>query len=177
MQTSSPSDGGGLREELRSDAQTVTHSAKEKLRTELDARKGTAATQAKSLSTALDKTANELSDSPDWLRSAFQQGAQTLQRFAETIERKDARQLTRDVEQLARDNPGTFLAGCALAGFAAARVLKAGIEDTSAHEYRGPGSAQPYDPYHPTRSEGPGSAFSGMPDSAMTTQSPYQGER
>ena len=100
-----------------------------------------------------------------------------MQRFAETIERKDARQLTRDVEQLARDNPGTFLAGCALAGFAAARVLKAGIEDTSAHEYRGPGSAQPYDPYHPTRSEGPGSAFSGMPDSAMTTQSPYQGER
>ena len=67
MQTSSPSDGGGLREELRSDAQTVTHSAKEKLRTELDARKGSADTQPKTLSTANDKTANEKNDTPEWL--------------------------------------------------------------------------------------------------------------
>jgi hypothetical protein len=129
---STSSGGGELREELRGDAQTVTNTAKQRLLAEADARKGTAADQAKSLSSALETAAGELSNSPAWLRSVFEQGAQTLQRFAETIEQKDSRQITRDVQNLARQHPGTFLAGCAAAGFAAARVLKAGVGGDSA---------------------------------------------
>lgn len=131
METSTQTGGGDLRTELRNDAGTVTDTAKQRLHSEVDARKGTAAEQAKSISSALDTAAGELNDSPDWLQSMFRKGAQTVQQFADTIDQKDSRQLSRDVQQMARDNPATFLGACALAGFAAARVLKAGAESTS----------------------------------------------
>jgi hypothetical protein len=141
----SQSASGGLREELRSDAGTITQSAKERLGSEIDARKGIATNQAKSLSSALDKAAGELNDSPEWLRSILQQGAQTLQRFADTVEQKDGRELTRDVQRLARENPGMFFGACALAGFAAARVLKAGAGTSgSTGSTSGANSVEPY---------------------------------
>lgn len=43
MESSSQTSGAELREELRGDAQTVTDSAKQKLQSEVDARKGGAA--------------------------------------------------------------------------------------------------------------------------------------
>jgi hypothetical protein len=142
----------------------------------VDARKGTAAEQTRSLSSALDAAASELQDSPDWLRSAFQQGAQTLQRFANSVESKDSRELTREVQQLARDHPSTFLAGCALAGFAAARVLKSGVEDTSRSAAYGTDNPELYDPYRQPAAAPTGTAFAGLTESEAAAQPPYQGE-
>jgi len=119
----------------------VTDSAKQRLQSEVDARKGDAADQAKAVSSALDKAAGELSDSPDWLQSAFRQGARSIERFAQTLDRKDAGQLTGDIQRFARQNPGTFLGVCALAGFAAARVLKAGADSSATTTPQG--SSQP----------------------------------
>jgi hypothetical protein len=167
MDTSSQAGDGSLRDELRSDASAVTSSTKQRLHSELDSRKGDAATQAKSLSSALDAAANELSDSPSWLRSAFQHGAQTLQRFADTIEHKDSRQLTRDVQQMAREHPATFLAGCAMAGFAGARVLKAGAEDTHGSTS---GTYEPSKTDREPQGDQSGSAFSGMNASGDPTR-------
>ncbi len=135
MQT--PPDTGGMPEnasfapnELKSDVSRVGNSAANRIHSEVDSRKGVAANQFKSLSSAIDRAAGDLDDnSPQWLRSAFQQGADQIRRFAETIEQKDSRQIVRDVQTLARDNPGTFLAGCAALGFAAARIFKAGASD------------------------------------------------
>lgn len=122
---------GGVGEELRSDAQHVGKSAVNRLHSEVDARKGAAATQAKSVSSAIDRAAGELDGSaPDWLKSAFRQGAQQVQRFAEALEQKDSRQLVGDASNFARSSPGTFLAACAAAGFAAARLAKAGAEES-----------------------------------------------
>lgn len=121
---------GGLREELRGDARKVSDTAKDRIASEVDSRKGIAAEQAKSLSSALGSAADQLGEqSPSWLRSILQQGAQTMDRLAQTVEQKDARQLAVEVQQLARQNPGTFLAGCAAVGFAAARVFKAGANE------------------------------------------------
>ena len=131
--------------------------AKDRLHSEVDAHKGEGAVQARGLSSALEKTAGELGpDSPAWLKSTLEEGAQRLARLAETVEQKDSRQITRDVQQLARDYPGTFLAGCALAGFAAARVFKAGASgsdggDSTRHE--------PYDAYSPDEAEAEPSAM------------------
>ena len=50
---------GELREELRGDAQTVTDTAKTRLASEVDARKGVAVEQAQSISSALDAAAGE----------------------------------------------------------------------------------------------------------------------
>jgi hypothetical protein len=113
--------------EISSDAQQLSSAASTRLHSEIDSRKGAAADQAKSVSSAIDKTAGNLGDNaPDWLKSALRQGADKVQQFADTLEHKDSREIFNDVRSFARDNPGTFLAGCAAAGFAAARVFKAG---------------------------------------------------
>lgn len=130
MQSPPENSSSGTANELKSDVQQVASSAGNRLHGELDSRKDSAATQARSVSSAIDRAAHELDGSPQWIRSAFQQAAQQVQRFADTLENKDSRQLMSDVRNFARDNPGTFLAGCAAAGFAAARVFKAGSPDT-----------------------------------------------
>lgn len=117
----------GVGTELMSDAKDVGSSAVNRLHSEVDARKGDAATQVKSVSTAIQSAAGNLDEStPAWLKSAFEQGAQQVQKFAETLEQKDSRQIVNQISDFARSSPGTFLAACAAAGFAAARIFKAG---------------------------------------------------
>ena len=132
---SPPENTGGTTGELRQDAKQLGNTASNRIHSEIDARKGNAAEQAKSVSSAIDRAAGELDqDAPQWLKSAFEQGATQVRRFADTLEQKDSRQILRDVQNLARDNPGTFLAGCAALGFAAARVFKAGSNESSSYQ-------------------------------------------
>ena len=115
---------------MLSDAKGVGTTAVNRLHSEVDARKGDAATQVKSVSSAIEKTAGGLDDSaPAWLKSALNQGAQQIQKFADTIEQKDSRQLVREIGDFARNSPGTFLAASAVVGFAAARIFKAGSSE------------------------------------------------
>lgn len=117
----------GVGKELISDAKGVGTTAVNRLHSEVDARKDEAATQAKSVSSAIEQAASGLdANAPTWLKTAFEQGAQQVQKFAETLEQKDSRQLVNQVSDFARSSPGTFLAACAAAGFAAARIFKAG---------------------------------------------------
>lgn len=121
---------GGVGSELLSDAKDLGSTAVNRLHSEVDTRKGDAATQVKSVSSAIEQTAGGLDASaPAWLKSALEQGAQQVQKFADAIEQKDSRQLVNDVGVFARNSPGTFLAGCAAAGFAAARIFKAGSSE------------------------------------------------
>lgn len=125
----------GPSSELASNAKQIGSSAVNRAHSEVDARKGEAASQARSVSSAIERAADGLDESaPAWLRSAFQQGAQQVQRLADTIEQKDSRQLVKDVSDFARNSPGTFLAGCAAVGFAAARIFKAGAEPSGASD-------------------------------------------
>jgi ElaB/YqjD/DUF883 family membrane-anchored ribosome-binding protein len=122
-----PNQNDGAGSEIRSDAKQLGATAADRLHSEVDARKATAVTQAQSVSSAVRQAADGLDEgSPEWLKSAFRQGAQQIQRLADSVERKDSRQLMSDAQDFARNNPGTFLAACAAVGFAAARVLKAG---------------------------------------------------
>ncbi len=133
--------GGGASDELRSDAQHIGSKAADRLHSEVDNRKDQAVGQAKNVSSAMQKAAGELDESsPDWLKSAFRQGADQVQRFADTIESKDSRELMRDAQDFARNNPGTFLAACAAVGFAAARVFKAGGDQPTSGDYAGSGA-------------------------------------
>lgn len=135
------SPGNGMSNELVADAKQMGSSAIDRAHSEVDARKGAAATQAKSVSSAINRAAGELDDgAPAWLKSAFEKGAEQIQRLAETIEQKDSRQLVDEVNGFARRSPGTFLLGCAAAGFAAARVLKAGGDAGASPGDKGMGS-------------------------------------
>jgi hypothetical protein len=141
METGSGSPGN-LATELRSDAATVTDSAKQRLHSEIDARKGGAAGQARTLASALSSASDELGqDSPSWLRSVFDTVSQTVGRLADTVEQKDSRELTQEVQQIAREHPGSFLAACAFAGFAAARVMQAGARGSTGSPDTGTGTA------------------------------------
>lgn len=127
---------GGAASELKSDAKQIGSKAADRLHSEVDARKETAVTQAQSVSSAVRQAADGLDEgAPQWLRSAFQQGADQLQRFADSIEQKDSRQLLNDVQSFARERPALFLGAAAAAGFAAARILKAGGEQQSSQQY------------------------------------------
>ena len=122
-----PNQDGGTASALGSDAKQLASTAAGRLHSEVDARKGAAVSQAQSVSSAIGQAADGLDESaPDWLKSAFRQGAEQIQRLADSIEQKDSRQLMSEAQNFARNNPGTFLAACAAVGFAAARVLKAG---------------------------------------------------
>lgn len=118
--------GSNLRDELRDDAGRVTTAAADRLQSEADNRKGQVADQARAVSSALGNAAEGLgADTPGWVKSALEQGAKSIEQLAQAVEGKDSRQLVGDVQTLARDRPGSFLAGCALLGFAASRVFKA----------------------------------------------------
>ena len=121
--------GSGTTSELASNARQLGSSAVNRAHSEVDARKDQAVTQARSVSSAIERAADGLDEgAPAWLRSAFQQGAQQVQKLADTIEQKDSRALVQEVSNFARNSPGTFLAACAAVGFAAARVMKAGAD-------------------------------------------------
>jgi hypothetical protein len=72
---------------------------------------------------------------PAWLSSGFRQAADKLAEMADTLEGKSVRDIGRQTTQFARQNPTTFLAGSAAAGFALARFLRAGAD------YQGDGDA------------------------------------
>lgn len=117
----------GVRDELIADVKGVGASAINRIHSEVDARKGGAAGQVHAVSSTMEKAANDLdSDAPSWLKSALEQGAQHIQKLADSLEQNDSRDMVQHVNQFARNAPTTFLASCAAAGFAAARVFKAG---------------------------------------------------
>jgi ElaB/YqjD/DUF883 family membrane-anchored ribosome-binding protein len=120
----------GIRDELVSNAKGVGASAVNRLHSEIDGRKSEAVEQAKSVSSTIERAASDLDDSaPRWLKSALEQGSQQIQKLADTLEHNDSRQIVDQVNQFARNSPATFLATCAAAGFAAARIFKAGATE------------------------------------------------
>lgn len=154
------SGGGGLRDELRDDTGRVAGAAAERLQSKADNRKGQIAEQARAVSSALGNAADGLgSDTPSWVKSALEQGAKSIEQLAHAVEGKDSRQLVGDVQQFARQRPGSFLAGCALLGFAASRVFKAGGGQASSPAPASPpqtsGTSPAYATYAP---EGTGAA-------------------
>ncbi len=158
---------GGTGTELRSDAKQLGSKAADRIHSEVDSRKEAAVNQAHSVSSAVSQAADGLDESaPDWLKSAFRQGARQVQRLADTIEQKDSRQMMSEAKDFARDNPGTFLAACAATGFAAARILKAGGERQSG------GQSGQDRQYGETQSFGGSQAYAGQPASTSRGSDP-----
>ena len=141
--SSSGSTTSQVSEELSNDASRLTDTAKSRAEQEASSRKEEATRVAKSASSALDKAASELEkdkNAPSWLASAVRQGAGQIDRLASEVEGKSVQEIGQQVNSFARQNPGTFLAASAAAGFAAARFLCAGSEYKSHHSSSGSSS-------------------------------------
>lgn len=132
---------GPAESSLKKDGTALKDKAMERLATEADTRKEGVSKQLKSVSGALQAAESELSkkdgDAAEWLKSGLHQVVSTIEQLAERVENKDSAELIGEVKSFARDNPKTFLAACALAGFAAARVFKVGSQDDSPQNFGG----------------------------------------
>jgi hypothetical protein len=118
-------------EDLKHDAARLKDSVGTRARQEAESRKGQAASLAGSASSALETAAQDLRDNPDapdWMASALQQAARKIEGLARQVEGRSIDDLGGDIAAFARRSPGTFLAASAAAGFAAARVLRAGVD-------------------------------------------------
>jgi len=132
----------GVGDELKEDAGRLRHTIEDRAKQEAETRKGQAANVLGSASAALGNAADELernADAPDWLASAVKQAAGKIDAMAGQIEGRNIDEIGRTVASFARQNPGAFLAASAAAGFAAARVLRAGIDKS--HEHHDGGSS------------------------------------
>lgn len=132
-------------DELRHDAGRLKDSVGARAKQEAEGRKGQAVHVAGSASAALNTAADDLRDNPDvpdWMASALQQAARKIQGLASHVEGRSVDELGRDLSEFARRNPGTFLAASAAAGFAAARVLRAGVDKKRHDSGNGQGAQQ-----------------------------------
>jgi hypothetical protein len=151
MTPQSEADGGvsattsGVRDELAQDAGRLKQTVTDRARQEAESRKGEVVQVAGSASAALQSAADDLQnnpDAPDWMATALQQAARQIDRLAGQVEGRSVSDLGGEVAQFARSNPVTFLAASAAAGFAAARVLRAGV-DRQSHDEAGGGLQSP----------------------------------
>jgi hypothetical protein len=129
--------GDGLRAELKDDAGRLTQTVKEQAGAKIDVGKEQATKTARSASSALNVAANELrndQNAPDWLATALSSLAQQIEQYAGRIDASSPQAMTEEAKRFARQNPAAFLAASAAAGFAAARLLRAGAEYQSEHE-------------------------------------------
>lgn len=121
----------GMSEDLKNDAARLKDSLGTRARQEAETRKGQAAHLAGSASTALETAARDLRDNPeapDWMATALQSAARRIEGLARHVDGRSVDQLGADIAEFARRSPGTFLVASAAAGFAAARVLRAGVD-------------------------------------------------
>jgi hypothetical protein len=126
-----PQGSSRVRDELKHDAEHLKDMVHDRAQQEAESHKDQAAHAAGSASSALHTAADELRDDPDapeWLTSALQQAARKIEGMASQLEGRNVSDIGHDVTHFARDNPGAFLAASVAAGFAAARVLRAGAD-------------------------------------------------
>jgi len=129
--TTTSDTASGLREELGQDTAHLRDTITERARREAETGKTKALGLARPATDALGAAANQLRENPEapeWMASGLQSLARQIERLAGDLEGRSLDDLGRDASRFARDNPGTFLAASAAAGFAAARLLRAGAD-------------------------------------------------
>lgn len=159
----------GIRDELMQDAGRIKDKVGARAKQEAETRKGEAVQVAGSASAALQSAAENLQDNPDapdWMATALQQAARQIDRLAGHVDGRGIDDLGHEVAQFARSNPGAFLAASAAAGFAAARVLRAGA-DKQRHDHPGGDTDQhtqygSYDTQSGHAAGGPAAGFGGL---------------
>lgn len=126
-----PQQTSRVTDELKHDASHLRDTVGARAKEETDSRKGQAVQVAGSASSALKTAADDLRNNPEapnWMASALEQAARKIDGLASHVDGRSVDQLGRDISEFARRSPGTFLAASAAAGFAAARVVRAGMD-------------------------------------------------
>jgi hypothetical protein len=100
----------------------------------LEQRKRSAADRVDSIAQALERTGAQFSENEPTLADLTARLANTVGNFATRLREGSIDDLVDDTRALARRNPGLFIAGGVVAGFALARFVKASGQRTTATE-------------------------------------------
>jgi len=103
---------------------------KEDGRRTIEQRKRSAAERVDSLAQAIERTGAQFSDNEPTLADMANRLATTVGNLATRLREGSIEDLVNDTRALARRNPGLFIAGGVLAGFALARFVKASASRT-----------------------------------------------
>jgi hypothetical protein len=140
--TSGADKASDVRDELKHDAEHIGDTIADRAKQEAEIHKNDTAHAVGAASSALGAAAGDLErnpDAPDWMASALNQAARKIEDMASQFEGRSVDDIAQRVTRFARENPGSFLAASAAAGFAAARVMRAGV-DRSRHDHEGSGN-------------------------------------
>jgi hypothetical protein len=114
------------RTERALDGPEVAAAALDRGKEKLEEAKAEIADRADRLADAVDRTSDELHEDGDGAVSGFGHSIASLMRqMSGGLRERDIEQFARELGDLARRNPGVFLAGSVAAGFGIARFFKA----------------------------------------------------
>lgn len=122
---------------------------------QIEGAKGQLAEGAERVAAAVERTAGELEDDGDKAISGFGRSVASLMRqLAGGLRERDVEDFARELADMARRNPGVFLAGSVALGFGIARFFKAGTSRSP--EMRGGSGRQSADTWQSSRAPGYG---------------------
>jgi hypothetical protein len=108
----------------REGAEEFAEEARRKGKSFIEEQKTTAANSLGSIASALHDTCSRLESEQPSTARLFGQGAEALDRLANTLNQHDAEGLMRQAQDLARRQPALMLGGAVAAGFLLSRMLK-----------------------------------------------------
>lgn len=144
---------GTVATEAKSQLGDLTSQARDQVSTQASVQKDKAATQVRSFAQQLQRLSRgEPADGP--AADIVRQVSDKAQQLADKLEQAEPGQLIEDVRRYARNKPGTFLLGAAVAGFMTGRLVKGAAADQQENQrYGGPDRAT-YDPYRSGAEQG-----------------------
>jgi hypothetical protein len=121
--------------DLSSAAGGVTERLKQDGKQKIESSKRSAADQIDEVARALNRAGEQLNESQPTIANYAGQMASNVSRLATRLRDGSIDDLVKDTRELAKRNPGMFLAGGVALGFALSRFLKASGEQTSSTDY------------------------------------------
>lgn len=139
-------------DEAKSAISRLTGDAKARARAAVEDRKNASAQDVADIAHALRTSADDLEQRDRTAAAGYvRQAAGGLEQFADSLQRRDLDDMVRQTEEFARRQPGLFVGGAVVAGFALARFLKSSADrrrtEAYGEPYRGaPTASGGYDP-------------------------------
>ncbi len=114
-----------LLETAKDEARSKASDATGKVNDALEDRKAAGSERVKSIAGAIRRAADELEGEIPPAATYIRRAADEIETMADSVQRRDVRQLLGDVQSFARRQPAAFLGATVLGGFAVMRLLKA----------------------------------------------------
>jgi ElaB/YqjD/DUF883 family membrane-anchored ribosome-binding protein len=160
--------GQAAAESVKREGREFADQAKERLDSEVSARKGMVAKELGYLGDALNKSAGELEKNDSALTEPIRQVAQFCDRSAQSVSRKGTRELLAQAESFGRDQPLLFIGAAIAAGFVATRLLRSDTgKAVGSSESRG--GERSFEHEQPAFERHEGEAIAQTPSPAVTT--------